>query len=860
MTALAASESPICFGGGWELHRAQRQLYQGGRKIKLGTRAYDVLQVLAEHPAQVVSRHDLLDKCWPGMVVEDGNLSVQMSTLRKLLGPDSIKTIPGVGYCFTMASEVSPPLPPPAPLPEIPPARQNNLTVHAPELIGRDDDIRRVAAMVRQHSVVTIFGPGGIGKTALARAVAHQLRDEFPGGVWLVELASILDNQLVVAAVAQTLGIWLPDKELELRRVVEAMPDAALLVLDNCEQVEAGVNAFVQGVVQHSRTKVLLTSQWQLSHQQDYWLEPLSLPVAGDVASIADHASVQLLETRVRQLGGQPRIADDHLEDAAQICRELDGLPLAIELAAAMVPLLGLSGVRERLGESLRLLTRSLQHVPARHETIHAALAWSHSLLSPEEQLAFRHLGVFAAPFTTARAEALLEKSGIPRHRAVMVLDLLVKKSLLMKVDGADPPRHRLLQSARQFAVERMEAQGEIHAVRHRHAEVMNALFQAALPTRWSEPSQVRLRRFLPELDEVRAALDWSLVRAPVLHASLVAHSAWLFGAAGQCLEGRNHCRDALKDRGLTLDLSVQAQLHHELGVLLHDDSSKQKVDMARAAVALFRRCGNEAGLFSALGRLTISASLCDDTETAAQAVQEMTRLWEDHEAQPVPWPPLAYWDLLNACDYEANLCGRLDEGKALAQAQKELAEEAGDTFRQMFAMMAEEQCTATDGHYAEAAALAQRLVDMARSERYTEKLHVYIANLATDLLMDGKLEAALVQAHEAFKLDKLNDSVWQSLDMLGMLSYARGRPNEAVIALGAAQKANDFREDFLEPVERNVRHKLIHCLNETFKDAALRAELERLGARMGSEKAAEYALGLRTYQPSSRLLPRPRR
>ncbi|MEJ1938449.1 hypothetical protein WDZ92_50285, partial [Nostoc sp. NIES-2111] len=223
----------------------------------------------------------------------------------------------------------------------------------------------------------------------------------------------------------------------------------------------------------------------------------------------------------------------------------------------------------------------------------------------------------------------------------------------------------------------------------------MNALFQAALPTRWSEPSQVRLRRFLPELDEVRAALDWSLVRAPVLHASLVAHSAWLFGAAGQCLEGRNHCRDALKDRGLTLDLSVQAQLHHELGVLLHDDSSKQKVDMARAAVALFRRCGNEAGLFSALGRLTISASLCDDTETAAQAVQEMTRLWEDHEAQPVPWPPLAYWDLLNACDYEANLCGRLDEGKALAQAQKELAEEAGDTFRQMFAMMAEEQCTA---------------------------------------------------------------------------------------------------------------------------------------------------------------------
>ena len=841
MTAMQAPLQSMRFAD-LELRPTQRELLIRGEKVELGARAFDVLQLLAERSSQIVSRKDLLEICWRGLVVEDGNLSVQMSTLRKLLGPDTIKTIPGVGYRFSVAPEPLPVLPAAA-APVSPPLRPGNLPLQGPQLIGRDDDIARVAALVREHRVVSIVGAGGIGKTRLSQAVAQAVRDDFAGGVWLVELASVASAELVVAAVAQALGLWLPDKELAARQVIEALPESTLLVLDNCEQVVEAVDQFVQELIQGSGARVLLTSQVLLKRSEEHVhrLDPLSVPVEGDGLQVRDHGAVQLLEARVAALEAGFRIDARNAADAAEVCRELDGLPLAIELAAARVPLLGLAGVRERLGERLRLLTGGSRSGPARHRTMRAALAWSHSLLAPAAQVAFRRLSVFAGSFGVDQAEALLRDMEAGGEDAMALLGVLVDQSLLMRVDRSEPQRHRLLQSAREYAAEMLEAAGEAEAVRRRHAEVMNELFLSSLQQRWAEPSQRRLRRFLPDLDNVRAALAWAAQADAGLHASLAGASGWLFGAAGQCLEGRKHCREALSRPG-PLDARTEARLQHTLGMLLHDDSSREKIEAARRAVVLYEAAGDDAGLYAALGRLAISASLCDEYETAQQAVDEMEALWR---RQQETWPPLAYWDLLNARDYVANLFGRLDEGKALAQDQMELAEEAGDTFRMLFAMMAREQCTATDEDYASAVVQGRALVALARHERYAEKLHVYIANLATALMMDGQLPEALEQAGEAFKLDKLNGSVWQSLDMLAMLAFKDDRPRDAAVVLGRAEAANSWRgENFREPVESHVRQELMAALQTAIAPDE-REQCMARGAAMSNERAAEIALKL---------------
>ncbi|MES1162831.1 MAG: hypothetical protein ABUL50_07185, partial [Rhizobacter sp.] len=287
--------------------------------------------------------------------------------------------------------------------------------------------------------------------------------------------------------------------------------------------------------------------------------------------------------------------------------------------------------------------------------------------------------------------------------------------------------------------------------------------------------------------------------------------------AAGRGAESLRHCRSALARAGAGAATITDARLQLALSCLLHDAAGVEKQSMAQRAVALFRQAGDRAGLYCALSRLAISASLAGDRSIAEPAVDELAGLWNP------AWRPLSRWELLNARDFVANLFGRLDEGEAIAHEELTLATSEGDTFKTLFAMMALEQCAATRRDYAQAVVRGRELVARARRERYVEKLHVYVGNLTTALVMAGELDEALPVAREAAAMDTRHGSLWQMLDTFAMLAFKRNRVHEAAMVLGRADAANAWRGgDFREPVERDVRQDLLVGLNAELDVAAL--------------------------------------
>ena len=368
---------------------AERRVEIGGRPAKLGARAFDLLLALVERRDRVVSKNELLDIVWPKLVVEENNLQVQVAALRKLLGPHAIATIPGRGYRFAqpLAEDVpaaSPPDAAPAPAPSS--LRNGNLPAVTPTLFGRDADLAEVARLVDAHRLVSIVGAGGIGKTTVALAVAASLRERFPDGAWWIELAALTDGSLVAATIARTVGVGLAPDRPAAEALATALADARLLLaLDNCEHLLDAIAPVVEALVnQAPGVRILVTSQETLKAAAEHAYRLGTLAVPGPDASFADAercGAVALFVERAAAADPRFRLTADTLPAVADVCARLDGIPLAIELAAARVPLLGVEGLRTRLDERFRLLTAGARTVLRRHQTLRAALEWSHGLL-----------------------------------------------------------------------------------------------------------------------------------------------------------------------------------------------------------------------------------------------------------------------------------------------------------------------------------------------------------------------------------------------------------------------------------------------------------------------------------------------
>ncbi len=495
----------------------QRALWCGEAPVKLGSRAFDMLLALIERRDRVVSKNELMDLVWPRLVVEENNLQVQVVTLRKLLGHPAIATVPGRGYRFTLpvvtqgdtltvpdAAAVA------APAAAAEPPPRHNLPPWLPQLFGRGDDLRLLGELLDRHPLVTVTGSGGVGKTRLAQAAAAARLDATPDGLWWVDLAPITDPMRVPDALSLTLGLCPKGGEAATDALVAALAKhAPLIVLDNAEHLLDGVVALVTQLRQRAPgVRWLVTSQeaLRIADEHVFRAEPLALP--GDDDQAGASGALALFLARAQAADRHFVLSADNRALVADICRRLDGIPLAIELAAARVPLLGVQGLHERLDQRFNVLTTGDRSSERRHHTLRAALEWSHQLLEAPEQAVLRRLGVFAAGFSLEAAQQVAEdEQGIDRWEVLEHLGALVEKSLVV-AEGEAQPRYRMLETMRLFALERLIESGEAKQARTRHREHYLAIAEDAQP-RMVVGDARGLAQFDRERDNLFLALAW---------------------------------------------------------------------------------------------------------------------------------------------------------------------------------------------------------------------------------------------------------------------------------------------------------------------------------------------------------------
>src|SRR5216110_3040018 len=443
-------EQAISFGP-YRLLAAQRLLLEGDTPVRLGSRAFDTLAALVGRAGEVVGKEELIARVWPQTFVEDANLKIQVSALRRALGDGHagrrfIVTVPGRGYNFVAPVSLEEPLRAALP-PAVGSASVHNLPFAVTRMIGREEAVAALVARLSRQRLVTIVGPGGIGKTTVALAVAERVTTNYEHGVWLVDLAPLGDPRLVPSAVATVIGLEMRTEDPLAALVAGLRDKRMLLLLDNCEHVIEAAASLAAAVLSGlPGVNILATSREPLgvAGEREHRLGPLGSPPTSSGLTAAEAAAfpaVQLFVERVTAIVDDFALTDANALLVSEICSRLDGLPLAIEFAAPRVEVLGVEGLAARLDQSLPLFGTRRRATTARHRTMRAVVDWSYSLLREDEQHFFRALGIFAGGFTVEAAAAVVLDAAKTRMDAIDRLADLVAKSLVVADVSEAKPR-----------------------------------------------------------------------------------------------------------------------------------------------------------------------------------------------------------------------------------------------------------------------------------------------------------------------------------------------------------------------------------------------------------------------------------
>jgi non-specific serine/threonine protein kinase len=490
------------------LQRGERRLLADGQPVPLESRAFDLLSVLIDRAGQLVTKDELLERVWPNRVVEDANLHVHVSALRKALGPDSIATVAGHGYRFALHAErVDGEIPRPAVL-------GSNLPRPLTSFVGREDDLALLAGRLQSTRLLTLIGMGGCGKTRLAIKLAERVSASFPDGLRFVDLASVTDPRHVALAVATSIGVREEaDKPIEATLCSRLADKQILLVLDNCEHLVEACAAIAGSILGTAAgPRVLVTSREALAiaGESVVRVRSLALPSADpdqDTRSLIAIEAVCLFVERARQVAPEFDLNEGNAAAVAEICRRLDGIPLALELAAARVKLLSVEQILGKLDDRFRLLTGGPRSI-SRHQTLLATLQSSYEYLTPDEQQCLLRLSLFASGWTLEAATAI---GGYDEEiQVVELLGRLIDKSLVL-VDRtvAHGPRYSMLETVRHYAQDRLHAAGAGDDVRERHVAHFLEFARKAQANLFGESMRQWLERIDIELPNLLAAHAW---------------------------------------------------------------------------------------------------------------------------------------------------------------------------------------------------------------------------------------------------------------------------------------------------------------------------------------------------------------
>lgn len=491
----------------------RRELLHDGKKVDVGDRAFDLLVFLVESRGNIASKDAIITHVWPRRIVEENTVEGQISTLRRALGCDrtAIRTITGRGYQFTgelaACGSVESRL-------ELPAGNGVPVPADIAPILGRSDALADVCHAALNRRLVTLAGTGGIGKTRLAFEAARQLAPHFPDGVYLAELAATTSADFLPSTIAVALGFPPGDGTPSLDRLAPVLATRRLLlILDNCEHLIDGVAQICERLLCIAPgATVLATSRepLRICGEYIYRVPSLSVPLDENALNAREFGAVQLFEERAGNLCATGQGHERTLSATIRICRQLDGIPLAIELAAACAILMPLEEIADRLNDRFQLLTRGSRTALPRQQTLRATLDWSYTLLSATQCAILNRLSVFAGAFSIESAQALAATSEIPADAVFTAVLELVDKSLISAVPAEGKARFRLLETTREYAREKLHADGSWSEWRSRHAAYLLGIFAEA-------ESQASARvdvdwggRYASHLEDLRAAVEWS--------------------------------------------------------------------------------------------------------------------------------------------------------------------------------------------------------------------------------------------------------------------------------------------------------------------------------------------------------------
>jgi non-specific serine/threonine protein kinase len=737
--------NPVRFGS-FEVQPEARQLLVNGVPAKLGARAFDVLLALIERRDRVVGKDELLDLVWPGLVVEENNLQVQVSALRKLLGPHAVATIPGRGYRFTVllgADEAAP-----AAASTTPP---HGLPQQLTRFIGRERELNELRGMLAGGArLVTVTGAGGSGKTRLALQVAAELVADVRGGVIFVSLAPVQEPALVAATIALAAGV---------RELKELRDRDALLVLDNFEHLlpaAAEVSTLLSLVPD---LKILVTSRarLRLSGEREYALDPL--PPSDAAEFFLDRARAVRPDLRSHP-------------DVSAICERLDGLPLALELAASRVKVLDPSLLLERLARSLPLLTGGTRDAPERQQTLRATIGWSHALLEEPLQRAFHRLAVFPSSFSIEAAE-VVARTDIDQITA------LVDWSLLKPIGGG---RFLMLETIREFGRERIEGSPEWSEVRDRHLGFFLQLVERAEPKLTGPEQRQWYERLVAENDNLREALAYACESRDGERALMLAGTIWRFWW----------------NRGRI----AEASLWYERAFAIGQDASPT----ARAR-----------GLFGMAHMVEAGG----DFERARTLFEEPADLFR--QIGDTRWLVLALTHLAGAYTYS----GDTRRAAAMNNEALDLADRSGDVRGAAVVRSNLGYNLIGSGDDRPAGALLERALEGYRSVGDTSGIARCLANLAVIGLHGGETDVAAANLRESLELSSsIGDAhtLTASLAAAAAVALARGDPDAGARLSGAVSEACSTLGLALEPIQARLMTDTTAALREalggSFEDA----------------------------------------
>jgi predicted ATPase/DNA-binding winged helix-turn-helix (wHTH) protein len=841
----------------FRLYPARRALMRNDAAVEIGSRAMDVLLALVRRRGDIASKAAIMADVWPSTIVEDNNLTTQIAAVRRVLGDSPSKpfilTIPGRGYRFV--ADVTESADPAVPGMASPPQAaerleldRGNLPLQSSSFIGREKELAALRARLESRALVTVVGAGGVGKTRVALRLAEDMLDQFADGALLLELAPLAEDSLVAETLCRLLGAPVTgERPADQVAIAMLRQRAMLLVLDNCEHVLGGAAALAAAILRHCpRLRILATSREALSitGESVFQMPSLAVPLPSGTMTAAAalrHDAVRLFAERAADALGSYTLTDADAQAVATICRRLDGVPLATELAAARLRMLKPAEIAARLENVFRLLTGGSRTALPRQQTLRATIDWSYSLLSGPEQIVLQRLSVFADGCTADGATAVAGGDGIDPDDVFDLVGGLVAKSLIVSDSSGQATRYRMLETTRQYAAEKLGADA---GPSRRMAGYVLTVFRAAEASWPTQGTDDWLAEYGPERENLRAAMDWAFGPGgdTAVGISLAAH-------AGSMAEEMSLQPDLLRWTRQALDHVTDATPPGEAAQVLTLNTMQQKrigssdIPAERLrAIAVFRASGDAVWLSRALRQTAMARAMPGEVDEQVLAMLE--------EAAALLADRAPHKDLAMALAHQGGvyfLGADHDRSRALNEQALAMRQALGDRSGVLASAVNLAELLFLAGDTQAAVTYAMQAEAEARHRNAQTMLALILCNLAGYRLHGGDEGhgASASAAREALALSRalgLDDLAVQCLEHLALGHALAGDAERAARLLGFTQAYYDLHRQTREHLEQAGYERLLACLERALPHSQLQLLLVQ-GAALTTDQADAASL-----------------